>query len=62
MKYSHYASYLFLIIFFLWGILFLNAGHEETFLRIKSVFEWVTRYVLPWIILYLLIRLVKNKR
>ncbi|MFB4169444.1 hypothetical protein [Virgibacillus sp. JSM 102003] len=46
------------------GILFFIFIFTESFnlIGILPIFEWVTRYILPWIALYWFIEFVKNKR
>ncbi|MBM7572379.1 hypothetical protein JOC48_002882 [Aquibacillus albus] len=55
MKYSLYGAIGLVVIFIV-----LNILNYDGFNIIIGSFEWVTRYILPWIALYWFIQLVKS--
>ncbi len=58
MKYSLYGTIGLVVIFIV-----LNLLNYDGFNIIIGFFEWITRYILPWIALYWFIQFVKsNKR
>jgi len=48
----------FIALLAIWIILYLYGINSSYF--IPNVIEWATKFILPWIMLYWLIRLIKN--
>ncbi|RXZ79912.1 hypothetical protein EBB07_21240 [Paenibacillaceae bacterium] len=55
---SLFALYLFITIVLFSGIV----SGEGSFAKLKEGFEWITVYIVPWIIVILLAAILRKKR
>lgn len=53
--------YVIALVLIIWFVLELFSVQIRYLYMLPSVLEWITQFILPWIILYCLVRLIKNK-